>query len=480
MTSIARLEISFAQVMDLILADAEASAATVQGRTSEFWQDIFGDRSNFPTIEDFIVFRRGDFGYGMADERQGALEREREHATRTCEILRQSAPVSRIIELDESSFGAPMVFSQFGAARSAAFWTNAITALRIGDLNELHGKANAPLNVFEIGAGWGCAAHMLHQIVDISSYTIVDLPENLFLSTNYLAATHGLDLFPVTMSGPTHAQPHHGRLAFGLPGSLSVLQGNYDLIVNSFSLQEMDLDTVEVYFSWIRKSLAPDGMFVSFNSHGKAGVRKPSDYFLSGFRLVSLDMFRRYPTGFLNTIPYEMVLMPALESTRAVNSDLLDVICCLFQFGLGEDLKQISVAFVEGRLGDDIQASLLSLKGYFSSSPARREKALQEVALEPLGAVVAYLRAMDAFRRADDVRSKAQFLESIRLGLKGFAKLRACVHLSLIDGKKDIPLWNDDFKAVFAYPEIERMLENSDRGPVDVQFDRIVSVELSA
>jgi putative sugar O-methyltransferase len=480
MTSIARLEANFHQVLGLLKQDAQASASTVWGRTSEFWQDIFTDRSNFPSVEEFVAFRRGDFGYGMADERQGALDRERAHAERTCEIFRQSMDPARIAKLDESAFGAPYVFENFGSVRSAAFWTNAFTAARAADICGRFGNQAQPLNVLEIGAGWGCVSYILHQLLDVSSYTIIDLPENLLLSTNYVAATLGRPLHAVTMAGEGDAEPVAGGVSFGLPGCLGRLKGSYDLIVNSFSLQEMDLDTVHAYFAWIRQTLAPGGVFVSFNSHGKAGVRRPSDYPLQGFRPVSFRMFRQYPTGFLNTIPYELVLMRDDGGTAEMDADAFDVLGSLLQFGLGDDLAEMCADFIAGRLDMETRNSLKTLAGFFSLSDQSRRQALQSTDgfSKALPAVAAYLEAMHAFQTGDDRQAVSSFGRAIDLGLKGFARLRACVCLALLRGEKHLTHWNEDFDALLAYPELKRMLDGGDRGQLRAQFERCVSVEL--
>ena len=414
----------------------------------------------------------------MADERQGELAREEEHAGRTSEIFRQTIDPNRIAGLDESPLGAPFVFENFGVLRSAAFWTNATTAIRITDLIQLHhtDETNS-LNVLEIGAGWGCVSYLLYQLLDIASYTIIDLPENLFLSTNYVAATQGIRLVPLKMAGPKIDSIAPGSLAFGLPGCLPALGQKYDVVINSFSLQEMDLATVEGYFSWISDKLTPGGVFLSFNSHGKAGVLKPSDYPLSGFRISELNMFRAYPTGLLNTIPYEMVLSVGTERTE-FDRKILDVLGCLIQFGLGENLKDICTSFVAGRISQETQLALNDLRGFFSSSRSDRVKALSLRAEQTLPAITSYLRAMDAFAANEMEAAKIAFSQAIQLRLSGFAKLRACAHIAVIDRRKELNQWDEDFDALFAYPELKRMLEASDSGPFKLQFEKIVSVNL--
>lgn len=476
MISIASLELNFALVRNVIEGDVAASSATAWGRTSDFWKGIFGERSNFPSVQEFLAFRRADFGYGMADERQGEVAREEEHFRRTVEIFRQSVDVGQVLALDEDGLGAPYVFESGGAWRSAAFWTNACTALRIRDLYRVHGRTSQPLSILEIGAGWGCASHLLHQLLDVENYTIIDLPENLFLSTNYLSATLGrpLQALPIGSSGPHTINP--GHIAFGLPGCVPGIAQKFDLIVNTFSLQEMDLATVQAYFNWVAEALSPEGIFVSLNSHGKAGVIRPSDYPVDAFELCHLGMFRDYPTGMMNTIPYEMVLKR--KSGGAIDHDILDVIGCLVQFGLGDDLKEICSDLARGTLRTDVANGLVAIKGFFSTSAQRRAQSLPDVDAGPLAAISAYLRGMHAFVAGDRAVASASMQAALASGLKGFARLRAVAHLSILRGVTTLPEWDTDFDALLAYPELRRMLDESDPSPFTVQFERIVSANL--
>src|SRR5690349_21849552 len=82
-----------------------------------------------------------------AGERQGSLDRERRHADRTFEIFRQSIDPGRAAALDESALGAPYIFPHHGVQRSAAFWTNAATSLRVQDIVRAQGMAEKPLRI---------------------------------------------------------------------------------------------------------------------------------------------------------------------------------------------------------------------------------------------------------------------------------------------------------------------------------------------
>lgn len=475
--SISRVETALAAVAKYIESEAANSAATTLGRTSEFWRDVFSERSNFPSLCEFLAFRRTDFGYGMADERQGTLEKEREHARRSFEIFRQSSDTSKMAALDEAALGAPYVFEHGGVSRSAAFWTNATTALRTKELFESYGARDHSVNVLEIGAGWGSAAHLLHQLCEINSYTVLDLPENLALSATYLTSTLGLDLQFLGAAEELKAVESRS-LVCGLPGATRHITRKFDLILNSFSLQEMELDTVRAYFAFIAGALSDDGLFVSLNSHGKSGVRWPSQYPLNSFRLHHLGMFRKYPSGLLNTIPYEMVLSVRRVDDPPCNYALMDTFCCLMQFGLGDDLEDLCRQFVRGTLATEAEEALSELTSYFSPRPDIRAQALSPSSARAFPALYPYLRGMNALACGEVADARADFEAALEAGLRGFARFRASAHLSILRKMKSLSAWSDDFDGLVAYPELAKMLKGSDPDPFIRQFERIVAVDL--
>jgi putative sugar O-methyltransferase len=482
--SIARIEQSMSAIKAYIDAEMAQASDSILGRISQFWQVEFAARPNYPSTSDFLAFRREGFTHGMADgfsfdlkeAHQYNLDREKAHARSVYEIFRQSAAPDRIAAIDEAALGAPLVFEHHGANRSASFWTNAVTALRVKDILESRAPANRPLDILEIGAGWGCMAHQLHQILDVGSYTIVDLPQNLFLSSTYVSASFGLKLlFARGGAAPVSTKPK--SLLCAVPEAVPAIAQKYDVVVNTFSLQEMDLDTAQGYFAWVGQALTENGIFLSFNSHGKAGIRIPSDYPMEHFHLEHLGMFRDYPSGLMNTIPYEMVL--SRRGGGPVNDPaLLNVICSLIQFGLGDDLKEICRQFCSHTLPPDMMQALQALSGYFSLSSERRAAALAETASSLPAALHAYLLGMDAFVKSNAQTARVAFEKAMDSGLKGFARLRASAHLAILTGKKTLPKWNVDFDARLAYPELAQMLDNANTSQFIGQFERIVSVEL--
>src|SRR5262249_45833215 len=134
---------------------------------------------------EILVCRRAGHTLGAGDDPQGSLDRERGYSERMHHIFRRMVGREFVASLPETSFGAPLVFEHDGVHRSANFWMNAATTHRVSELLGRYGK-RGPLRVLEIGPGWGACVYMLHRALDIESYTIIDLPENLYISTIHL------------------------------------------------------------------------------------------------------------------------------------------------------------------------------------------------------------------------------------------------------------------------------------------------------
>ncbi len=111
-------------------------------------------------------------------------------------------------------------------------------------------------HVLEIGAGFGRTAQALVKLVpNLGSYTIVDLPEVLLLSSGYLGQVLEKDEF--------------AKLRFVDAMSLVKQQFEFpdlDLVINIDSFQEMPRQTIEYYF---RRFVDASRFFYSKNAIGK-------------------------------------------------------------------------------------------------------------------------------------------------------------------------------------------------------------------
>ena len=306
MISVQSIEVFLSAFHEYVARNVEHFQAHPAARVSEFWVEHFKDRQNFPSASDFLAFRRENFLYGIGYTGPAAIDRKKAEFSETVLSITLFTPPEFISGLREPVLGAPLVFPFGNTHFSSSFVLNAGTAWRIKSLNDRFGK-NGKIHVAEIGAGWGACATQLLQVSEIESYTIVDLPENLCLSSTYLKHfNEKLDAQFVECVGSAVLVPKSG-LIFALPPAIDRLKGPYDLIINTMSFQEMDLETVDTYLNWAHSALAPGGLLISFNSHDKSGIHKASQYLHNGLKLVHMAPFRKVPTGWFNTIPYEMV-----------------------------------------------------------------------------------------------------------------------------------------------------------------------------
>lgn len=328
------------------------------GEVSDFWQHCLTEakRNKLPSFNDMLVMRRGST-YPLADRAKvDDLEAEREYANSAWNVVAPSVPSDWWHSIHESACGAPTCFDFAGEPWTAGGIVNALTASRIADSCAEHNLDSRALTVLEIGAGYGQVAHQLFQRLGISSYADCDLGENLFLASYFLKAT--TRLWPTTTSAVSAAEPANApELAFLSPEALSTAPETYDLVINSYSFQEMNLRSVEAYFELISSRLSDNGLFYSLNSHGKAGVAWPADYPVHLFELSSVRPVRRFPWQVFGTNPYELVMRR--RTTAALAGDSLrmlrvglDGLCCALQLGFHDELITLCESFSAGNHDD--------------------------------------------------------------------------------------------------------------------------------
>lgn len=365
----------------------EAGLSAAADDVSEFWRGYLdaAGRRNYPSFNEMLTMRRGAT-YPMAERaaEEQHEEAERMHAEAAYWVASRSVPSSFLERLEESSVGAPLAFPFPEGTFTANALTNAITAHRVVEWcgRELAGRR---LRILEIGAGFGQMADQLLGLLDIESYTICDLPENLFLSAFFLQASHPARSATL-VAGPEDAA---SELNFLTPPLLEGAQGPYDLVINAYSFQEMNRSSVETYFAHARRTLADGGLLYSLNSHGKSGIGAAREYPLEGFRLLGMTAPRAFPFQLAATEPYELVLSPG----QGAPVDAIDALAQAYQLGLHQEIEQVAAGLPDG-LDRDQAAWLEGLIAFLGSADgAAKESALG--ALESAGAFPAatgYLR----------------------------------------------------------------------------------------
>ena len=479
----ARVWAAAAAARDYIQRNRSQSSATVMGQTSEFWREIFDARENLPPFNRLLGFRRSAVAEGIGEYRGENETEEGAQARRTAGIMNQFVPREWLAGLTEPAYGAPLVYDFDGLPLSASFRLNSGTTYRLSLALKDSGLEDARLDVCEIGAGWGACATQLHQVADISSYTVIDLPENLYLSSVYLSAVlpeREVEFLDVV--GPRHAGHRENRVLAMLPGALDRLDCRYDLIFNSFSFQEMDAGTVDAYLGWAVRALQPKGILVSLNSHGKAGIVRSGDYRYGRFCVRRIGVFRRIPSGYFNTIPYEVILAPRQPDSPHFDEGAFSTLADMMQLGLDDELAPYCDALVLDRLSE-AQRQLLHAweAGFAALQDVGRENAWTEAAALDGGPISHFLRgnlrfAMGAWISADEDLAVAEARD-----LKGFAALRCKVMRHVLakrlgkESNEIIGLPDDSsIAAVSIYPELEAILSSNDSDKITGHINRVL------
>ena len=477
-TSFDDLAYKIATIRAFIARNAEKSSKTPAGRTSEFWNGIFDARGNFPDLNQFAVFRREGNAAGVDHDALASLEDERTYNRRMAHQFSRLVPVDYVASIPESTLGAPYVFEQEGIPRSAAFWIQCGTSRRVLDFIERFGPKR-PLRVLEIGGGIGMCAYHLHAKSDIESYLIVDLKENLYLSSLYLSSLlpeRRLELHE--MDGATLDSFAPGTLNWCFPGTIDRITAKFDLVVNSFSMHEMTLENVQAYIAWIGQVLADDGIFVSLNSHAKAGVRKPTDYKFGDFHIHHWGVFRQTPLEYFNTVAYEVVIGKRRAGSPAYPDAAQDAIGCLMQLGLDGDLKSWCDGLVAGTLDTNQCAILEAYARFFkAATDEARDAALGEAEKLDRSPVLPFVKSHMALVKGDIDACRADIERAVQGGVKDFARVKAGILRAAIASSKGqavppLPLEGLDLR--IAYPEAVTLAKNGDLYLLEAQTCRIL------
>lgn len=447
------------------LQDCESHSMSSANRTSMFWKEIFESRKNFPDLNEMLLFRRGDYAYGIGDDRQGNLLEEENYFRRMEILFKNIVPEKYFVEVEEPIFGSPYFFKMNGVEHSASFVINSGTANRIKHFILKYAGKKKKMSVCEIGAGWGGCAYQLHKILEIENYTIIDLPENLLLSaTSLVMSLEERSLHCIQTNG-VHKETQSNTINIAIPSVLPNIQAKFDLIINTFSLQEMDFDSVQEYIAWVKNSLNEDGIFVSINAHGKAGVQRLEDYRYDDFHIHHFGVFRKAPVGFFNTIPYEVVLSQK-QSSDAYDITQMNTIAEMMQLGLDGNLSNMTNALLNG---STLYKEYLGLIHCFlNESDMIRKQNYLDLAKKAKGeaAVTHYLQANFYFvlKKYKDCIKESNI--AIEEGLKDFALFKAkimqhlCSNVTSIEKKNlAIDFLKTEEELLSVYPELTELLK---------------------
>jgi len=204
----------------------------------------------------------------------------------------------------EEVFGEnPISFKGFHLTRS-----NLMNAESVFYLMELIPQLNEKkdIKILEIGSGYGefCRQILKYSSLKVGGYHLVDLPKNLLFAEKYLSKVFSRSMNLKTRITDNDSRNNYGiDIKFFLPHEVPKLK-KYDLIINTYSLQEMEPRTASAYFKFIEKNLEDDGYFYSINSPKKWSITSYADYnnLDNLFNMCSL-MHRQIPPSIYGTVP---------------------------------------------------------------------------------------------------------------------------------------------------------------------------------
>ena len=192
----------------------------------------------------------------------------------------------------ESHFGFRVEQPKVGSPRGITFGGRFLTRETCPHLLSAHRMRLAieregvagPLNIVEIGGGYGGLCYWLRKVLGarVRRYVIVDLPETGLAQAYFLgmAETVSVALWGETIetiASPIQILPHF---------ALSEIDFRPNVMINQDSMPEMPESEVERYLAWGEKNL--DGIFLSFNQEVYAGPDVPPQVWTP-------EIIRRFP-----------------------------------------------------------------------------------------------------------------------------------------------------------------------------------------
>ena len=339
------------------------------GDVTELWSNYFSNRARFPDAENFPTFRnaRASGVQGMGDHTE-ADYRARLFFDAVCEASAHTGfPDQWLLDHPEPALGDPVQFDYAGQKVSANYLKQLVAVWHLHEvLVDLLG-VDQPLRICEIGAGFGLNALLLHKFLNIGSYTIIDLPENLYLSSIYLPAQLTELSHQVVDGQSPLTQETEQALNFVLAPLADQVHGPFDLIINTASLAEMPLETSNAYLSWINQALAPDGLFYSVNRlnvRGREDALKHSDFDFLEFGIRKMTWI---PGPLRPTNQNGMMLVLGKMTSRETPADQrqFDALAQLIAAGGTDEVAPLADKFVQGALSSDDQHFLEHVWAFF-------------------------------------------------------------------------------------------------------------------
>lgn len=127
-----------------------------------------------------------------------------------------------------------------------------------------------PTHILEIGGGYGGFARtIINSLPKLTSYTLIELPVSAMLATYYAHESTDCGIY---FNGI------QVRQAMGMPViniytpdfDLDRHPNQFDIVINTRSMMEMNLNVIDFYFDYIHQTIKPNGTFLNINRYLKS------------------------------------------------------------------------------------------------------------------------------------------------------------------------------------------------------------------
>ncbi len=288
-----------------------------------------------------------------------------------CRFLESRLDPALIAQYPAPTTGSPQMLTLHRQEIYTAHAWNLIAFKMLSELLEQHGP-QGPLDVVEIGAGYGSAALNWIRSGRVRSYVIIDLIDNLPNSGFFLRDNLPDWSFELVRIGePLELRE---KTIYALcPSHIAALENTtFDMALNTDSLGEMPRETARNYVSWINDHLRPGGVFLSKNGHCRAKnhTTSYSDYGYQAFQLRHLG-YTDFCSSALDDFSHVTVLEKTKpEGTPDWSPDRLhaaDALANAFRCGFGADLTPLLDRFCKDALTAQDLALIACFKSFFET-----------------------------------------------------------------------------------------------------------------
>jgi putative sugar O-methyltransferase len=396
------------------------------------WAGFLSQRKNFPTFNEMITFRRSMaafIGYLATTEDTEFHDFQFNYGRAV-----NCTPKQFLRENIESSVGQPFQFCQDDLLSSSAGLHNAASAFSIVGAAKQY-KVPSINRILEIGAGYGGVADLLIRNFKPNTYVICDLPQNLFLSAFYLSVNHPEYKLQFVHDRSDVTGNYDKAFVFTTPDAIKFLDLEFDLAVNTYSFQEMNLQEIKKYFAYISDHLNDQGLFYFLNTHGAEGAKRPTDYPLNQFHVEHWCHYAvPQPDFLLRKQHLEVIMRKSKGQGLPPSFDQASYTLSLLMFmGLNKNITEFCTRALAGTLTTEQIEFLKTLEQVLHShSLQEAEQILSRVSTSAYPEIVSYIEGVIHLIKRDFSNSKKHFESAISSKLAGFALSKAYVALGLI------------------------------------------------